>query len=92
MDNKVFMHVLFDQFEGRTNGSDSEFRWDGQVWAGTDMNKLWLKSEGFVNAGKMSDGDHEALYDRPIPVCGTSTLRPEYERISIRDRSVSGVQ
>jgi copper resistance protein B len=31
------------------------------------MNKLWLRSEGFANAGKMSDGDHEVLYDRPIP-------------------------
>ena len=67
MDNKVFAHVLFDQLEGRTDGSDNEFRWDGQAWVGTDMNKLWLKSEGFVDAGKMSDGDHEALYDRPIP-------------------------
>lgn len=67
IDNKVFAHVLFDQLEGRTNGPDNEFRWDGQAWVGTDMNKLWLKSEGFVDAGKMSDGDHEALYDRPIP-------------------------
>ena len=67
MDNKVFAHALFDQLEGRTNGPGSEFRWDGQAWAGTDMSKLWLKSEGFVNHGDMSDGDHEALYDRPIP-------------------------
>jgi len=67
MDSKVYVHVLFDQFEGRTNGSDSEFRWDGEAWAGTDMSKLWLKSEGFVNNGEMTDGDHEALYDRPIP-------------------------
>ena len=66
MDSKVYVHVLFDQFEGRTNGSDSEFRWDGEAWAGTDMSKLWLKSEGFVNNGEMT-GDHEALYDRPIP-------------------------
>jgi hypothetical protein len=56
MDNKVLTHVLFDQLEGRTNGPDNEFRWDGQAWVGTDMNKLRLKSEGFVNAGKMSDG------------------------------------
>ena len=67
MDGKVYVHALFDQFEGRTNGSDSEFRWDGEAWAGTDMSKLWLKSEGFVNNGEMTDGDHEALYDRPIP-------------------------
>jgi len=67
MDNPILMHCLFDQFEGRTNGPDNEFRWDGEGWIGTDMNKLWLKSEGFVEHGQASDGDTEALYDRPIP-------------------------
>ena len=36
-------------------------------WVGTDMNKLWFKSEGFVKHGRMTDGDQEALYDHPIP-------------------------
>lgn len=67
MDNTIFYHLLFDQLEGRTNGTDNEFRWAAQGWLGTDMNKLWLKSEGFVERGLMSDGDQEALYDRPIP-------------------------
>lgn len=67
MDNTIFAHVLFDQFEGRTNGPDNELRWDGEGWIGTDMNKLWLKSEGFSTNTAVSDGDHEALYDRPIP-------------------------
>jgi copper resistance protein B len=67
MDNQIFAHVLFDQFEGRTNGPDNELRWDGEGWIGTDMNKLWLKSEGFSTNTTVSDGDQEALYDRPIP-------------------------
>ncbi|MBF6560743.1 MAG: copper resistance protein B [Candidatus Binataceae bacterium] len=67
MDNQIIGHVLFDQLEGRTNGPDNEFRWDGQGWIGTDMNKLWFKSEGFVENGQASDGDTEALYDRPLP-------------------------
>ena len=67
MDNQIFSHVLLDQFEGRTNGPDNELRWDGEAWIGTDMNKLWLKSEGFSDNTAVSDGDHEALYDRPIP-------------------------
>lgn len=67
MDNQIFGHVLFNQLEGRTNGPDNEFRWDGEGWIGTDMNKLWFKSEGFVENGKASDGITEALYDRPIP-------------------------
>lgn len=66
-DNAIFEHVLFDQFEDRTDGSDSALRWDVQGWIGTDMNRLWLKSEGFLDNGTVGDGDIEALYDRPIP-------------------------
>jgi len=66
MDNPIMWHFRFDQLEGRTNGPDNEFRWNGEGWIGTDTNKLWLKSEGFVEHGRMTDGDQEALYDRPI--------------------------
>lgn len=67
MENPVLTHARFDQFEGRTSAAESEFRWDGEGWIGTDMNKLWVKSEGFSGNSSVSDGDHEALYDRPIP-------------------------
>lgn len=67
MDNEIFAHVLFDELEARTNGAGTQFRWDGQGWVGTDLNKLWVKSEGFLDGSTMSDGDHEFLYDRPIP-------------------------
>jgi copper resistance protein B len=67
MESPVLAHGRLDQFEGRTSGSENEFRWDGEGWIGTDMNKLWVKSEGFSNNLTVSDGDQEALYDRPIP-------------------------
>jgi copper resistance protein B len=66
-DNRVYTHVLFNQLEGRSNGLGSSLRWDGEGWVGTDMNRLWVKSEGFVNGSTVSDGDHEVLYDRPLP-------------------------
>ncbi|HTF68556.1 MAG TPA: copper resistance protein B [Edaphobacter sp.] len=66
-DNRIYAHVLFNQLEGRTSGSGSALRWDGQGWVGTDMNRLWVKSEGFVNGSTVSDSDHEVLYDRPLP-------------------------
>lgn len=65
MDNRVFARVVLHQFEGRTNAG--EFRWDGEGWVGTDFNKLWVKSEGFAGPSGVTDGDQEALYDRPIP-------------------------
>jgi copper resistance protein B len=62
-DNGILAHVLFDQFEGR----NTDFRWDGQGWLGTDYDKLWVKSEGFVRSdGRVDDGRHEFLYDRAI--------------------------
>ena len=67
MDNTIFYHLLFDQLEGRTNGPDNKFRWEGEGWAGTDMNRLWFKTEGFVEHGVMTDGNQEVLYARPIP-------------------------
>lgn len=67
-DNAIVWHALFSQLEGRTNGPDTELRWDGEGWAGTDHNRLWIKSEGFFNEqGKVEDGIQEVLYDRPIP-------------------------
>ena len=66
-DNRVLSFVTFDQLEGRTNGPNTSFRWDGEGWIGTDFNKFWFKSEGFVTNGVISDGDQEFLYARPIP-------------------------
>lgn len=63
----VVAHVLFNQLEGRTNGPDNALRWDMEAWIGTDMNKLFFKSEGFLENGKASDGITELLYGRPIP-------------------------
>jgi copper resistance protein B len=66
-DDRVFTFITFDELEGRTDRPNTSFRWDGQGWIGTDFNKLWIKSEGTVTSGITSDGDHEILYDRPIP-------------------------
>ena len=65
MDSAAFGHVLLEQLEDRWNGSDHSFRFDGQGWYGTDYDKVWVKSEGQVDArGRSGDGQHELLYDR----------------------------
>jgi len=67
MDNRIFAHALLEQFEARLGGSGADFRWDGQAWAGTDYDKLWVKTEGFVrHDGTVDDGQQEFLYDRAI--------------------------
>nr|WP_213806793.1 copper resistance protein B [Granulicella sp. dw_53] len=83
--NQVFTHFLFNQLEGRTGGAGSELRWDGEGWIGTDMNRLWIKSEGVFEDGSASDGDHELFYDRPIP-----RLRYFDAQVGIREDLDSG--
>jgi copper resistance protein B len=65
-DERIYSHALFDELEGRFGSSDIPFRWDGQAWVGTDTNRLWIKTEGFVVHGAVQDGQNELLYDRPI--------------------------
>jgi copper resistance protein B len=67
MDNAIYTHILLDQFEDRWSGRNQEFRYEGQAWSGTDLNRLWLKSEGTVTPrGRFTDGQHEILYDRAL--------------------------
>lgn len=68
-DDRTYLHSWFEQLEGRLGGGRDQFRWDGQAWFGDDSNRLWLKSEGRINEdgrGRVSDGQHEILYDRPF--------------------------
>ena len=66
MDQGIYAHAIFNQLEGRWNGSNTEFRWEGQGWAGTDYDKLWIKSEGTVSQGAVEDGQDQFLYSRAI--------------------------
>jgi copper resistance protein B len=64
-DEDAWMHAILDQFEGRIGRANS-LRWEGEAWTGTDTDRLWLKSEGELQNGKLSDGQNEVFYDRPI--------------------------
>jgi copper resistance protein B len=67
MDREILAHLLFNELEGRFNGSNTEFRWEGQGWVGTDYDKLWIKSEGTLQgSGTLDDGQHQFLYSRAI--------------------------
>jgi len=66
MDQAIFAHAIFNQLEGRWNGSNTQFRWDGQGWIGTDYDKLWVKSEGTLSKGALDDGQQQFLYSRAV--------------------------
>ena len=66
MDQGIFAHAILNQNEGRFNGANTQYRWEGQGWAGTDYDKLWIKSEGTVSNGRVDDGQQQFLYSRAV--------------------------
>ena len=64
-DQRVYVHGLFSELEGRVD-DDSSFRWEGEGWVGGDYDRLWLKTEGEVTRGRVSDGQQELYYSHPI--------------------------
>ena len=88
MDQGIFAHAIFNQLEGRWNGSNPEFRWDGQGWIGADYDKLWIKSEGTLSKGALDDGQQQFLYSRATrPI---STCRAACAAILIHGRRATG--
>jgi copper resistance protein B len=95
MDSGIYAHALLDQFEGRINGGDGQFRWDGQAWIGTDYDKFWVKSEGIVQGnGAVDDGRHEFLYDRAISTYFDlqAGLRSDIDSRANRNWAAFGIQ
>ena len=89
-DQHVWVHGILDQFEGRF-GSENSLRWEGEAWAGTDSDRLWLKSEGKSQSGKVEDGQTELLYDRPISTYFDLQVGARYDLDSLSGRGWAAI-
>jgi copper resistance protein B len=63
-DNSIKSFVLFNRFEGFDADEGTGLEWEGQAWFGTDLNKLWLRSDGERTGGGTEAADLEVLYGR----------------------------
>lgn len=61
----VFAFLMVDRLE-RWNDRDGGEAWGVKGWIGSDAHRLWLRSEGEREGGKLADADLELLYGRPI--------------------------
>lgn len=66
MDQSVRTFLLLDQVEYRRRGGENAFGWNAEGWVGGDYNKLWIKSEGEGQRGRVDGADAQALYARRI--------------------------
>ncbi|MEO7938577.1 MAG: copper resistance protein B [Burkholderiaceae bacterium] len=65
-DEDAFGSVLFDNFEVVRSGGKSSGAYDVLARFGRDYNKLVIKAEGDVSAGKLQDARTEALWSHAV--------------------------
>ncbi|HZF98454.1 MAG TPA: copper resistance protein B, partial [Pseudoxanthomonas sp.] len=65
-DNAIHRYLLFDRLEGWDAGSGTDVGWEVQGWAGTDLDRAWLRSEGERSDGSTESADIEVLYGHSV--------------------------
>lgn len=65
-DNSIHGYLLLDQLEVRRGNQESQMAWDITGWMGTDLNRMWLRSDGDIVASRAKSASMEVLYGRSI--------------------------
>lgn len=65
-DNSIKSFVLLDRLETWNADPGTGHAWEGQAWIGTDLDRLWLRSEGERIDSRTENADLEVLYGRSV--------------------------
>ncbi len=65
-DNSIQTYTLIDRLEVWDVDPGTGMAWEAQAWIGTDLNRLWLRSEGERIDGGTESADLEVLYGRSV--------------------------
>ncbi|TDR38356.1 copper resistance protein B [Tahibacter aquaticus] len=65
-DNTIQYFVLLDRLDTWDADPGTGVEWEGQAWVGTDLNRLWLRSEGERIDGRIERADLQVLYGRSV--------------------------
>jgi len=65
-DNALHGHLLLDRLEAWDAQDATGQAWDVDGWLGTDINRLWLRSEGERLGGRTASADVQLLFGRSL--------------------------
>jgi copper resistance protein B len=82
MQPDIFTYVAFDELEWLATGDESAIEYDGDLWIGGDVHRIWFKAAGEQSA-EASDGyvDVQALYSRAISSFWNVQVGPRLEAL-----------
>ena len=65
-DNALHSFVLFDQLEWQAIETGGGLNWDAKGWLGRDRDRLWFRTEGQAEDGRLGDAGAQLLYGRAV--------------------------
>lgn len=65
-DDGIHSFILVDRLEVRDADDGNAIGWEASGWIGTDLDRLWLRSEGEAIDGKTEDANLELFHGRAI--------------------------
>ena len=65
-DNTIQSFFLLDRLEAWNADNGTGLGWEAASWIGTDLNRIWLRSEGERVDGTTESADLEVLYGRSV--------------------------
>jgi copper resistance protein B len=95
MDREIVAHAILNEDEGRWNGTNTQYRWDGEGWVGTDLQQAVDQVGGtLLSNGTLEDGQHQFLYDRAITTYFDlqGGLRSDIDSLPTRNWAALGIQ
>jgi len=64
--DRIVAMLVVDRLEAWTDDGEPGQHWSLQGWVGGDLQRVWLRSEGEREDGRLASGDIEALYGRSV--------------------------
>lgn len=65
-DDPLLTKVFIDRLEWLAEEEGSAAVWDVESWAGYDLNKIWIKTDGELHDGDIEEAQIQLLYGRAI--------------------------
>jgi copper resistance protein B len=92
-DNSTQHYALFDRLEAWNADKGAGLEWEGKAWIGTDLNRVWLRSEGERVDNKTEAADLEVLYGHSVATWWdvVAGVRHDFQPGASRDFAAIGV-
>lgn len=94
LDDAIHSYALIDRLEGWDADPGRGLAWEGRGWIGTDLDRLWLRSEGERVDGRTESADLEMLYGRSVSAWWdvVAGIRHDFAPGDAQDFAAFGVQ